>query len=474
MADPLESALDSAFTNLEESVPGKFSINARLRYEVFDLDNGNPAFDRDGTSLRVRYGYTTPDFSGFTAMVEGETLTRVGGDPADIHPLDDAGDGTDLNQLWVQYKDADLGSAKLGRQIYFLDDHRFIGHVGWRQNIQTFDAATVEFSGIDALSVKAFYLAEQHAVNGTHNELDALGLNVSYAFDPAFNLTGFVYNIEGDEFGNRDSSNRTLGLRATGTFKIDELPLTYAVSVADQSDTGPSTLDYDATYFAGDVSTKLSGVTLGGGFEIMESDFRTPLATVHKFNGFADALLPLGGFTNGLEDFYVYAGYTIPVGNGIQAKVIHHWFDSESGGAAGEDGGSELDLVASYSVNDYFSLLAKYGDYQEDAAGASAGEGCPDRSARFGVRKFRCVFQRGLSRVSPLVGKTFSETILQAKSLRGARQFHQSDCSGGGGEGGCSGAGRLRAPFRPPTACATPQTSPAPLRLRGGLAEKRA
>ena len=141
-ADPVEIFFDEQFASLDESVPGKFSINARLRYASFDLDSEKSSDDRDGTSLRVRYGYTTPNFSGFTAMVEGETLTRVGGDHADIHPLDDAGDGTDLNQAWVQYVDADYGKVKVGRQIYALDDHRFIGHVGWRQNIQTFDAAT--------------------------------------------------------------------------------------------------------------------------------------------------------------------------------------------------------------------------------------------------------------------------------------------------------------------------------------------
>lgn len=373
LADPVESSLDSAFGSLEEAVPGKFSINSRLRYESFDLDNGNPALDRDGTSIRVRYGYTTPNFSGFTAMVEGETLSRVGGESTDIHPLDDAGDGTDLNQLWVQYKDADYGSVKVGRQIYSLDDHRFIGHVGWRQNIQTFDAATAEFSGVDKLSVKGFYLAEQHAVNGTHNELDAFGLNVGYAFSPSFKLTGFYYNIEGDDVGNANASNQTIGFRATGSFKIDEVKIMYAGSVAEQEDTGPSTLDYDAGYLAGDLSAVVKGLTLGGGFEILEPGFRTPLATVHKFNGFADALLPLGGFTNGLEDFYVYAGYTIPVGNGIKTKVIYHWFDSESSGAAGQDGGTEIDLVASYSINKYLSLVGKYGDYEEDGGVGNAG-----------------------------------------------------------------------------------------------------
>ncbi len=374
IADTVESSLDSTFNRLEESVPGKFNIDARLRYESFDLKNGVPANDRDGTSLRVRYGYTTPDFSGFTAMVEGETLTRVGGNHADIHPLDDAGDGTDLNQLWVQYKDADYGNIKVGRQIYSLDDHRFIGHVGWRQNIQTFDAVTAEYSGIEKLSVKPFYLAEQHSVSRQHNELNAYGLNVAYAFAKEFALTAFYYDIEGDERANANASNETIGLRATGTVMLDELPITYAASIAEQEDTGPSSLNYDATYFAADVSTKFEGITLGGGFEILEPGFRTPLATVHKFNGYADALLPLAGFTNGLEDYYVYAGYTIPVGNGIKAMVIYHWFDSESSGASGEDGGEELDLVASYKINKYFSLLAKYGDYDSDGGvGGLAG-----------------------------------------------------------------------------------------------------
>ena len=373
-ADPVETFLDEQFKSLEESVPGKFSLNARLRYEEFDT----PGNDRDGTSLRLRYGYTTPDFNGFTGMVEGETLTRVGGNVNDIHPLDELGDGTDLNQAWIQYNNADHGSVKVGRQIYSLDDHRFIGHVGWRQNIQTFDAATFDYTNIDKLSVKGFFLDEQHAVNGTHNELDAYGLNVSYAFAKGFNLTGFYYDIEGDDTGNAAASNKTIGLRATGAFTFSGQDFKYAASIAEQEDTGPSPLDYDAGYFAGDLSTVVSGVTLGGGFEILEPGFRTPLATVHKFNGFSDALLPLGGFTNGLEDFYVYAGYKIPVGNGIALKAIYHWFDSETAGAAGEDGGEEIDLLASYKINKYLSLVGKYGDYDTDG-GVGGGAGAADK-----------------------------------------------------------------------------------------------
>ncbi|MEM1223980.1 MAG: alginate export family protein [Verrucomicrobiota bacterium] len=364
----VESTLDDAFAPLKE-VPGKFSINTRLRYEIFDLDNGNPALDRDGTSLRVRYGYTTPDFEGFTAMIEGETLTRVGGDAGDIHPLDDAGDGTDLNQAFIAYKNADFGSAKVGRQIYALDDQRFIGHVGWRQNIQTFDAATAAFTGVDNLTVNAFYFNAVERVNLDSNPLDSFGINVNYKLAPEAVVTVFYYDIENDDLIG--FNNETLGIRFTGTAKIDDFAFKYLLSYATQDgvDTGE-----EGDYFAGDISGSFSGFTLGAGFEILEAGFRTPLATVHKFNGFADALLPVTGFTNGLEDIYVYAGYKIPVGEKkfIPVKVIYHWFDSEES-VAGQNGGSELDFVASYAVNKYLSLVAKYGDYSEDGGVGNAG-----------------------------------------------------------------------------------------------------
>ena len=369
-ADPVESFLDEQTAKLEETVPGKFSINARTRYEIFDLDTASGTLrdgteaDRDGFSTRVRYGYTTPNFNGFTAMAEGETLTRLGGDHDDIHPLDDAGDGTDLNQLWVQYANEDYGKAKVGRQIYSLDDHRFIGHVGWRQNIQTFDAATADYTGIDNLSVKGFFSDAVNRVNGDYFKMDTYGANISYKFYDNFTLTGFYYEMDNADLTAFE--NETLGLRAVGSFNLGEQKFKYAGSIAkqdfDENDAGED----DATYLAADLSTVVAGITLGAGFEIMESGFRTPVATVHKFNGFADVYTPLNGFDNGLEDFYGYIGYTIPVGNGIPVKLIYHTFDAESGAASGQDGGDEIDLVASYKINKYLNLIAKYGNYSED------------------------------------------------------------------------------------------------------------
>ena len=356
-ADPVESSLDSTFAKLEEAVPGKFSINARLRYEEFDAQGGP---DRAGNSIRVRYGYTTPDFNGFTAMVEGESLSPVGNGDDDIHPLDQAGDGTDLNQLWVQYMDKDFGKAKVGRQIYTLDDHRFVGHVGWRQNIQTFDALTGSFSGVDNLTVNAFYLDGVERVNGNSDELDSYGVNVTYKFAPTAVLTAFYYDFEDEDTPGFD--NKTLGLRYVGSTKLDSLALSYSLSYATQSDV---TTGNEGDYYAADLAGTFKGVKLGVGMEVLESGFRTPFATVHKFNGFADKFLPLSGLANGLEDVYIYASYKIPVGNGIATTIAYHDFSPESGGG---QGGTEIDLVAAYKINKYLTAVTKYGDYSADSA----------------------------------------------------------------------------------------------------------
>ena len=361
------SPLSSAVSQLE-SIPGKFSLNTRLRYEEFETSSK----DTGGTSIRARYGYTTPSFNGFTAMVEGETLSRIGDDADELPGLDNAGDGTDLNQLWVQYKDADLGSAKLGRQIYVLDDHRFVGHVGWRQNIQTFDAFTGAVTAIDNLTLKAFYFDGVERVNSASDELDSFGLNLSYKFAPSAVLTAFYYDIENEDNDSFDST--TVGARYVGSTDAAGLGFKYALSYASQSDVKPGGKEGD--YYAADLSTAVSGITLGAGIEVLEAGFRTPLATVHKFNGFADKFAGrsiTGGLTDGLEDFYVYAGYKIPVGNGITTKVIYHDFSPESGSGKG---GDEIDLVAAYKLNKYTKAVAKYGDYSADsgAAGSFAGD----------------------------------------------------------------------------------------------------
>ncbi|MCC5838898.1 MAG: alginate export family protein [Opitutales bacterium] len=369
-ADPLEAALDDFFASIEEAVPGKFSLNSRTRYERF----ATPAVDRRGFSQRFRYGYATPDFEGFGAYIEGETLFALNGSHR-IHPLDQAGSGTELNQLRLHYADPALGRITLGRQIYTLDDQRFIGHVGWRQNIQTFDALTAAFTGVENLAVNAFYLDRVKRVDGSGQDLTGLGLNLRYTVAPSLAVTAFAYRLDFDRMAAW--SNDTIGLRLTGRTAASDLTLAYALSYARQTDnSGSGPRDFSLDYWAGDLAATFHGVTLGAGFEFLEGDgtegFRTPLATVHAFNGHADKFLPVAGFPLGLDDRYLYASYRLPVGAGIPLRVAHHWFRPEQGPGRY---GRELNFTGSYAFNKYFSLVAKYGRYRPDSHAVGIGQG---------------------------------------------------------------------------------------------------
>lgn len=369
-----ESILDTPFTYLNESIPGTFNFNIRTRFEHFRT----PADERNGFSQRLRYGYTTPAFSGFSAMVEGETLYALNGSD-EIHPLDQQGRGTELNQLWAQYQEDGLGQVRLGRQTYTLDDHRFIGHVGWRQNIQTFDAATLKLEIGEDLTANLFYLDRVNRVNGTDEKLDGFGINLNYPVASWLNATAFYYSLK---FDNQPGwSNDTAGARLTGSQEFAPATLAYAFSYAHQRDNSANApgSEFSLDYLAGDVSIKAYGITLGTGFEYLEGDgtngFRTPLATVHAFNGYADKFLPIAGFPQGLKDHFAYLGYTIPVGSGIPVRAAYHWFSPESGsGSYGE----EFDLMASYNINKALSLIAKYGRYRPDSNAVGPGIGKKD------------------------------------------------------------------------------------------------
>ncbi len=370
----VESALDTEIGKLQSSLPGQVNINNRLRYERFDLDNGSP--NRSGFSNRIRYGYTQPFGTNFSAMVEGETLFAIGSQD-EIHPADERAIGTELNQLWLGYSHEDWGKGKLGRQIYTLDDHRFIGHVGWRQNIQTYDSITGSFTRVPNLVLNAFYIDQVLTPAGGTNDLQAFGVNASYKFGTHLTATAFLYDMEGQD--NRAQSNRSFGVRAHGSHQFENVQFKYTASFVSQSNNNQNLVSYDANYWAGDLTFSFTGFDIGAGLEILEPGFRTPLATLHKFNGFADVFVASSGtgIPHGLMDFYLSAGTKIPLGTErvIPFKVIFHQFEPESGSG---DYGDEVDLVVTYSISKHLGGTLKYGMY--NSRGGSAGVGGADKT----------------------------------------------------------------------------------------------
>ena len=86
--------------------------------------------------------------------------------------------------------------------------------------------------------------------------------------------------------------------------------------------------------------------------------FKTPYATLHKFQGWADKFLVTPG--DGIEDIYVgLKGAAGPVKLG----AFYHEFTAED---SGDDFGSEIDLVATWPASKYLTLQLKFASFSTD------------------------------------------------------------------------------------------------------------
>ncbi len=106
--------------------------------------------------------------------------------------------------------------------------------------------------------------------------------------------------------------------------------------------------DYSEDYFHGEAFFTVSHTTLRAGYEQLGGDgsigFSTPLATLHKFQGFADVFLttPAGG----IEDIYGTAQFDWKdglFGATYTVFATYHDFKAERGGAdLGKEGDAGL------------------------------------------------------------------------------------------------------------------------------------
>ncbi|MCP5021405.1 MAG: hypothetical protein GY930_06475, partial [bacterium] len=135
--------------------------------------------------------------------------------------------------------------------------------------------------------------------------------------------------------------------------------------MAQQEDAGDNPNSVDAGYMHGELGVELDKITLKLGTEVLEGSaadgaFSTPLATLHKFNGWADKFLATPG--TGLEDTYVSISSTV---NDVALTAVMHEFASESGS---NDWGSEIDFAASLQLKEGMKVGAKYADFSSDDA----------------------------------------------------------------------------------------------------------
>ena len=353
---------------------GKASADLRLRYET--VEQSNTLDDAKSLTLRTRLGYTTGTYKGFSALIEMEDVRVVGG--IDDYSVGPTGfkpgvysviadpEVTEVDQGFIQYK-GDSTTIKLGRQVVALDNQRFVGHVGWRQDRQTFDGINIKLVPMQDLSMNLVYITKRNRLFAEAADLDAKDtlLNIGYK-TPFGKISGYAYLLEIDN--NTDNALDTYGLRLTGNRMSGSAKFLYTVEYASQeSESGATKFDADYLFLEG--GSVINGITFKLGYEVLGSDnasygFATPLATLHKFNGWTDQFLATP--SQGLVDTYVSFSTKLFDGKVIAA---YHNFEADDATATVDDLGNEINFAYIKKFNKIYNGGIKYATY---SAGDSA------------------------------------------------------------------------------------------------------
>lgn len=361
-------------------------IDARLRYELVD----QPTTNADALTMRMRAGAELKHSSGLSLLAEAEGTLGIINDynafpfvivdsqrrPAFSVVADPM--NVELNRLQLQYKSKPF-TATVGRQRINLDDQRFVGSVGWRQNEQTFDAVRAE-AAFGPVSLDATYAISQRTIFGvdagprTEYEGDFVFLGAAAKLGPV-QVKAFSYLLDFDPaeqagaLATTNADTLTVGARATAAFKLSpKTTLNLAASYARQSDYQDNPANYGVDYIAAEAGLAFGPLGVMAGYEQLGSDgvraVQTPMATLHKFNGWADVFLTTPAA--GIEDWYGGVSYKFPKVKalpGLNAAVTYHRYESDFGSV---HYGDEWNASLGFKLK-RVSILAKYADY--DAAG---------------------------------------------------------------------------------------------------------
>lgn len=364
-ADSLEAAI----------LGGKAGLDLRYHYEV--VDQAGKAEKAKASTLRTRLNYATDKYLDTSAFIEFDDVTAFGDIKYDDgtvvpsampqYPVITDPEGTEVNQAFLSYTGLADTTVKYGRQRVVLDNARFIGNVGWRQNEQTYDALTVANTSLKDTAIVYGYVTNVNRIVGEASASGNLDtkthlINVGYSGLAAGKLTGYGYFL--DLTNSPAASNSTLGVRfAGGTKMSDAVKALYTVEYATQSDYKDGASTIDADYNLIELGAEFSGITAMFGYEVLgagpaNTAFATPLATLHAFNGWADKFL--GTPKDGLVDTYISIEGKLA---DVKLQAVYHDFEADRGGASY---GSELDLLAVKKFGKHYTLMGKYASYSAD------------------------------------------------------------------------------------------------------------
>ncbi len=383
----IATSAHAAETITEAITGGKDSASLQYRYEgVRNPGKTTLPNKADASTIRLRFGYETATFKNFAVMVEAETLKTLGAGHYNSTANNKTNyaivadpETTEMNQAFLSYKELDSRTTlKYGRQRLILDNARFIGNVGWRQNEQTFDALTVVNDYLPDTKITVGYLTNANRINsdraiatsgaaaGNH-KMNSPIFNVNYKGFAVGEVVGYGYFLDYDlPAANQVNSTKTYGLRFKGSAPIDLYNLLYTVEYAKQSNykDNPATYSNSYSLIEGGLDLKVAEFKLG--YEVLGGDgvksFSTPLATLHAFNGWVDMFLTTPA--TGLKDAYLSANTVL---YDTKLGAVYHDYRADTGSTKY---GTEWNLIATKNFDRNYLLGAKYGSFKSSSVPA--------------------------------------------------------------------------------------------------------
>ncbi len=357
-------------------------IDTRLRHE--HVEQNGLRDDADAVTARIRAGLQVTE-GPWSALAEAQGNLAIVGKyydglqgSATSRPQIADPQSIALYRAQLQYRSAPL-TVTAGRQRIQLEDERFVGAAGIRNNGQTFDAVRAEIvpvTGVKADVTYAWGVRTIWGIDGFGARPQAVGGDNIFATlgwaSPIGTLSGFAYLVDQDEApvqGYRLSS-QSYGVRLAGSRKVGKATVAWQASHARQSDYHRNPNDYRADYWLADVAVDLAGPKLGAGYEVLGADrgtaltsFQTPLSSIFKFQGWADKFTTTPA--DGIRDLYASAGWgwkQVGTLKNVSVQAIYHRFESDR---LVRHYGNEIDLLASAKLGRTVASV-RYADYDAD------------------------------------------------------------------------------------------------------------
>ncbi len=356
----------------------------RPRYEFVDdnvHDNANALTVRTVIGSKL---LNIGGIKGFNAQIEATNVSALvdnynstsaagNNDPKYAVVIDPP--TTRITQANISYT-AGKTTFIVGRKMITLDNHRFIGNVGWRQMPQTYGVIAATNSSIKNLNLLAALVYERLGIKDELNKSWKLAdapilLHGAYKVSRSLKITAYDYMLT--------DIHDTYGLRLTGLLNSKgKTKFSYVLEYAWQDD--PTKKDnwgggnVDSYYYDIAFNVYSGGLIAGVNYEVLgeargnaTTGFSTPLATAHKFQGWSDVLIgkELSGDPNGLKDVLLTIGYATKKTGKLLLRF--HKYDSKINDL---DYGKEFEFLYVKKVTKRLGLLVKGAFYR---AGDDAG-----------------------------------------------------------------------------------------------------